>query len=79
MKIPVIKIGNSKGIRINKAILNRYNIRDAVDLVFEEEQIIIKPITNARAGWEEAFKEMHERGDDNLLIDDHFFNETLEE
>lgn len=79
MKIPIVKIGNSKGIRISKTILDRYNIRDAVDLVFEEEQIIIKPIKKARAGWEEAFKAMHERGDDALLIDDLFFDETLEE
>ncbi len=78
MKIPIIKIGNSKGIRFSKTILDKYKIRDAVDLVFEEEQIIIRPITHARAGWEEAFKEMHERGDDTLMIDDVFTDENQE-
>lgn len=79
MKIPVIKIGNSKGIRISKMILDKYKIRDAVDLVFEEEQIIIRPITHVRTGWEEAFKEMHDRGDDALLIEDVFTDENQEE
>lgn len=78
MKIPVIKIGNSKGIRISKTILDKYKIREVVDLVFEEEQIIIRPIAYARAGWEEAFKEMHERGDDTLMIDDVFTDENQE-
>ena len=79
MKIPIVKIGNSKGIRISKTILDKYNIKDAVDLVFEEEQIVIRPIAKARAGWEEAFKEMHEKGDDILLIDDMFQDENQEE
>ena len=32
-----------------------------------------------RAGWEKAFKKMHENGDDKLLIDDVFEGETPEE
>ena len=79
MEISVIKIGNSKGIRFSKTIIERYNIRDTVDLILDEGQIIIKPLSKPRKGWEEAFKEMHINGDDNLIMPDIFEDENPEE
>ncbi len=79
MNIAVIPIGNSKGIRLGKSILERYNIKDAVELVLEKGYIIIKPTKTARKGWEKAFKKMHENGDDRLLMTDFFEDENLEE
>lgn len=79
MNIAVIPIGNSKGIRLGKSILERYNIKDAVELVLEKGYIIIKPTKTARKGWEKAFKKMHENGDDRLLMSDFFEDENLEE
>jgi antitoxin MazE len=79
MNIAVIQIGNSKGIRLGKAILEKYNIKDAVELVLEKGYIIIKPTSTPRKGWEKAFKKMHENGDDKLLITDMFEDENLEE
>ncbi len=75
MEIPIIQIGNSKGIRLAKTILERYEITDKVELIFHEGYIIIKPVHHAREGWEAAFQEMRERGDDALLIDDIFEDE----
>jgi antitoxin MazE len=79
MEISVIKIGNSKGIRLSKTLLDRYNIKDTVDLIMDKGQIIIKPISKPRKGWEEAFEKMAKNGDDNLLINDVFDDENLEE
>ncbi len=79
MEISVIKIGNSKGLRLSKDILTRYNIKDTVELVLEKGYIILKPTSKPRKGWEEAFKEMHERQDDHLLMDDVFEDENFEE
>lgn len=79
MEAQIINIGNSKGIRIPKTILKKYNIQDKINLILEEDFIVIKPIEEPRKGWEEAFKEMHENGDDKLLIDDVFNDETFEE
>ena len=45
----------------------------------EKGYIILKPKTEPRSGWEKAFKKMHENGDDTLLINDAFDDETLEE
>lgn len=79
MNIAVIPIGNSKGIRLAKSILEKYNIKDAVELVLEKGYIIIKPTSTPRKGWEKAFKKMHENGDDKLLMSDIFEDENLEE
>lgn len=79
MQIPVIQIGNSKGIRLSKEILERYKIQDTVRLILEKGQIIIKPIDNPRSGWDKAFRRMHENNDDELLIDDVFEDENPEE
>ena len=44
MEIPIIKIGNSKGIRLNKSIFELYNITDKVEVILEKGKIILKPI-----------------------------------
>lgn len=79
MEIPVVKIGNSKGIRLSKTLLERYKIKGSVDLIMDKDQIILKPISKPRKGWEKAFEKMAENQDDNLLIDDVFEDENFEE
>ncbi|HYX07769.1 MAG TPA: AbrB/MazE/SpoVT family DNA-binding domain-containing protein [Bacteroidales bacterium] len=79
MEVSVIQIGNSKGIRFSKTILEKYNIRDKVDMILEKGQIIIKPLAKPRKGWEKAFMEMSENGDDKLLFDDVFEDENPDE
>ncbi len=79
MNVSVIPIGNSKGIRLGKALLEKYNIKDVVELILEKGYIIIKPISSPRKGWDKAFKKMHENGDDRLLMSDIFEDENFEE
>lgn len=79
MEVSIIKIGNSKGLRLTKAILEKYNITDKIELILEKGQIILRPISEPRKGWDKAFQKMHENGDDQLLIDDVFEDENLEE
>lgn len=79
MELPVINIGNSKGIRLSKTILEKYNINDKIELILEKEYIILKPKAEPRKNWEKAFRKMHENGDDKLLIDDVFNDESFEE
>ena len=79
MEVTVIKIGNSRGIRLSKTLLERYNIRDTVDLILEKGQIIIKPLSRPRKGWDKAFMEMNANGDDKLFINDIFEDENFEE
>ena len=79
MEVSISKIGNSKGIRLSKFILEKYSIRDKVELILEKGQIIIRPVNEPRKGWDSAFKEMHENGDDQLLLGDVFEDEDMEE
>ena len=79
MDIALISIGNSKGIRLSKTILEKYNIQDSIELILEKGFIILKPKTSARKGWEKSFKKLHENGDDNQLMADVFNDENFEE
>ncbi len=79
MDISIIAIGNSKGIRLSKTLLEKYNIKDTVELILEKGYIILKPKTVPRKGWEKAFKKMHENGDDKSLMADVFEDENFEE
>ena len=79
MEASLIKIGNSKGIRLSKTLIEKYNLRDKVELILEKGYIIIKPSSEPRKGWDKAFKEMAENGDDELLFEDVFEDENTEE
>lgn len=79
MELSIIQIGNSKGIRLSKTILEKYDIRDTVEVILEKGFIVLKPKSSPRKGWEKAFRKMHERGDDNLIMNDVFDDEHLEE
>lgn len=79
MEVSVINIGNSKGIRLSKTILEKYRISDKIELILEKGYIILKPKTEPRKGWEKAFKRMHDNGDDKLLMDDVFEDENFDE
>ena len=79
MEIAVINIGNSKGIRLPKAILEQYNITDSLEMILEKGKIILKPKSTPRKDWEKSFEQMNTNGDDQLLFDDVFEDETFEE
>ncbi|AWG22783.1 MazF family transcriptional regulator [Flavobacterium faecale] len=79
METAIIKIGNSKGLRLSKTILDKYNIKDKVEIILEMGRIIIKPIETPRQNWEAAFEKMSREGDDKMLIDDVFNDENFEE
>jgi antitoxin MazE len=79
MELSLINIGNSKGIRLSKTILEKYSISDKIELILEKGYIILKPKKEPRKGWEQSFKKMHENGDDALLMDDIFDDENFEE
>lgn len=79
METAIIQIGNSKGLRLSKTILEKYNIKDKVEIILEEGQIILKPIESPRKNWETAFEKMSKEGDDKMLMNDVFNDEDFEE
>ena len=79
MQTNIIRIGNSKGLRLSKTLLQQYNIKESVELILEKDHIKIRPIKIPRVGWSTKFKQMRENGDDELLINDVFEEEFFEE
>ena len=67
MKAHLIQIGNSRGVRLPKAVLEEAQLGDEVDLKAEPGCIAIRSTRRVRAGWAEAARQMKERGDDRLL------------
>ena len=60
MKIKIVRIGNSKGIRIPKVLLRQTGIDEEVSLEVKNNQIILTPVDHpARRGWSTAFAQMH--------------------
>ena len=70
VKSRIVKIGNSKGVRIPKPILEQLALGEEVELSVRGDQLVIQPSRGPRSGWEEQFKLMAQRGDDRLLDED---------
>lgn len=79
MEASIIKIGNSKGLRLSKTILEKYNIKEKVEIILEKDQIILRPIKEPRKNWDIEFKKMRLNDDDRLLMNDVFEDENLEQ
>jgi len=79
MEVNIITIGNSKGIRIPKAVLEEYHINEKLEMTLEKNRIVLTPKTSPRKGWEKSFRQMHANGEDNLFIKDVFDDENLDE
>jgi antitoxin MazE len=65
MKARIIRIGNARGVRIPKALLEQSRLTDEVRIEPRKNEIVIR--TAPRQGWEEAFRAMAERRDDRLI------------
>ncbi len=63
----LIKIGNSQGIRIPKALAERLRLTDDIEIVIKEDHLELRPGRKPRDGWADAFQQMAERADDRLL------------
>ncbi len=70
MRAHIVKIGNSRGIRIPKTLLDQTGIDDDVELEVDKTSIIIRPVSHPRSGWDDAFKAMAQKGDDVLVTGD---------
>ena len=67
MRTSIVRIGNSRGIRIPKALLEQCRLEGTVELDVRDGQLVVRPVDRPRLGWDEAFREMADRGDDRLL------------
>src|SRR3989304_2717048 len=67
MKSRLIRIGNSRGVRLPKPLIEEAGLEEEVDVQVREGAIVISSRSEPRAGWAEAARRMRERVDDRLL------------
>jgi antitoxin MazE len=67
MKSRLIKIGNSRGVRLPKAVIEQAGLNDEIELEVKRNGVLIRRSGHPRAGWDEAFRAMAEAGDDELI------------
>ncbi len=77
MQAKIIKVGNSKGLILNKTILEKYRIDKEVNIRLMEDYLIIEPVNKPRAGWDAQFKEANSESTEEQLIPDVFEDEDL--
>jgi antitoxin MazE len=79
MRARIVKIGNSRGIRIPKPLLDQSGIVNDVELEVEKNQITIRPVKNVRSGWDNAFKLMTQNDDDALVDGEDIISHSWDE
>jgi len=67
VKVKIIPIRNSQGIRIPKPLIEAATLEGPLEMRVVESGLLIERISAPRAGWAEAAKKMRERGEDGLL------------
>lgn len=67
MKTRLVRIGNSRGVRLPKPLIEEAGLSEEVELRAREGSIVIFPVTGVRSGWAEAAQQLRERDADQLL------------
>lgn len=66
----LVRIGNSRGVRLPKLLIEQAGLTDTVEIEASPGQVVIRSARRPRQGWEEAFEAMAAAGDDALLDGD---------
>ena len=66
-KTRIVRIGNSRGIRVPKILLDQAQLPDEIELHAEPGRLIVQGASRPRMGWAEAARAMSRQGHDALL------------
>lgn len=67
MRSRIVRVGNSRGIRLPKPLLEEAGLAEEVEIHAEPGRIVIEPLKRPRADWAEAARKMAQRDEDRLL------------
>ena len=67
MKTHLVRIGNSRGVRLPKQLIEQAGLSEEVELRVQEGAIIITRARSPRAGWAGAAREARQRQEDRLF------------
>lgn len=62
-----VAIGNSRGLRVPKMVIEQLGLGGEVDLTVEKDRLVVQAAQRGREGWDDAFKAMAKHGEDALL------------
>ncbi len=65
----LIRIGNSRGVRIPKLWLEQLDLGGEIELAVEANGLVIRAARRPRQDWDERFRAMHRQSDDRLIAD----------
>ncbi|HEY7054729.1 MAG TPA: AbrB/MazE/SpoVT family DNA-binding domain-containing protein [Mycobacterium sp.] len=68
-KTRIVRIGNSRGFRVPKILLDQAQLPDEVELHAEPGRLIVQATRRPRTGWAEAARAMSAAGHDGILDD----------
>jgi antitoxin MazE len=58
MKSRLVRIGNSRGVRLPKAVIDQVGLDDEIELHVENHRLVIVPVGRPRTGWAEAARRL---------------------
>jgi antitoxin MazE len=67
MKTRLVRIGNSRGVRLPKAVIAQAGLTEEVELGVRDGAVIIARASSTRSGWADAARQMRQRDEDRLL------------
>jgi len=67
MKARLVRIGNSRGVRLPKPLIEEARLKEEVQLRVRDGAVIITSPKRPRAGWAEAARQARARDEDRLL------------
>jgi len=67
MRTRLVRIGNSRGVRIPKPLIEEAGLSEEVEVRARQGSIVILPVAGLRSGWAEAAQRLHTLEEDRLL------------
>ena len=57
MRLKIVQIGNSAGVRLPKSVIQSCGFEAEVDMVVQDRSVILSAVRDARTAWNELFQE----------------------
>jgi antitoxin MazE len=67
VRASIVRVGNSRGVRIPKHLIDECRLGDTVELSVVDGTLVIRPAVVARQNWDAAFARMASANEDALL------------
>ena len=74
MRAKLVRIGNSRGVRLPKGVIEQANLGDEVELIVRKDEVVLRRVKRVREGWAEDARHMklHEKPIPNPFPPTHF-------